>query len=83
MELGKDQLITLENGRKYIITSDVIYEENKYYLLAGVLEDESDINHEFKIVKEIKNNDGVFVIEIDDEELNNKLITLFDIKEEK
>lgn len=82
MSLEIDQLITLEDNKKYIITSDLVYEGERYIFLAGVKEDESDINKEFVIAKAVNDNGEAYIEDVTDEELLKTLISMFEIKED-
>ena len=81
MKIGKNQLITLDDGKKYIITEEKMYEENKFYLMAGVKEDESDLNNQFQIAREVIFEGDTYLEEVDDPELLSKILPLFDEKE--
>ena len=81
MKIGKNQLITLDDGKKYIITEEKMYEENKFYLMAGVKEDESDLNNQFQIAREVIFEGDTNLEEVDDPELLSKILPLFEEKE--
>ena len=81
MKIGKNQLITLDDGKKYIITEEKMYEENKFYLMAGVKEDESDLNNQFQIAREVIFEGDTYLEEVDDPELLSKILPLFEEKE--
>ena len=81
MKVGKNQLVTLDDGKKYIITEEKVFENNKFYLLAGVLEDESDLNNEFQVAREVIFEGDTYLEEVDDPELLNKILPLFDQRE--
>ena len=81
MKIGKNQLITLDDGKKYIITEEKMYEDNKFYLMAGVKEDESDLNNQFQIAREVIFEGDTYLEEVDDPELLSKILPLFDEKE--
>ena len=81
MKIGKNQLITLDDGKKYIITEEKMYEDNKFYLMAGVKEDESDLNNQFQIAREVIFEGDTYLEEVDDPELLSKILPLFEEKE--
>ncbi len=81
MKLEKEQIVTLEDGEKYIISSETVYNNDKYFLMAGVLEDESDLNNEFQIAKEIINGADTYLEEVEDQSLIETLIPLLEPKE--
>lgn len=81
MKVGKNQLVTLDDGKKYIITEEKMYENNKFYLMAGVKEDESDLNNEFQVAREVMFEGDTYLEEVEDQELLNNILPLFDTKE--
>ena len=81
MKVGKNQLVTLDDGKKYINKKKKVFENNKFYLLAGVLEDESDLNNEFQVAREVIFEGDTYLEEVDDPELLNKILPLFDQRE--
>ena len=81
MKLEKEQIVTLDDGRKYIITNEATYNNDKYFLMAGVLEDESYLNNEFQIAKEVINGVDTCLEDVDDPNLVETLIPLLEIKE--
>ncbi|HOP65577.1 MAG TPA: hypothetical protein PLX66_00920 [Bacilli bacterium] len=81
MKIGKNQMVTLDDGRKYIITSETMYNNNKFFLLAGILEDESDLNNQFQIAKEVLFEGETYLEEVEDPDMLKQIIPLFDKKE--
>lgn len=65
-------VITLENGKDYIITDATTNNNNKYLFLMGKL-DKNDI----VIRKVITKDDGEYVVKLDSEDEFSEVIALF------
>ena len=65
-------VMTLENGKDYIITDTVASNSNKYLFLMGKL-DKNDI----LIRKIITKDDGEYVVKLDSEDEFAEVMTLF------
>lgn len=77
MEYNNGTIITLDNLEKYIIFSQVTYNDIKYYYVLGYDEIKQDINGTCKIIKINKNeNDNYIELVNDMQELAN-VIPLF------
>ena len=65
----EDQVLELDNGKKYVIVDTISYENIKYYYTVGYLEDGYNVDDYqfFKI-------DGEFVEEVTDDNLIKMLI---------
>ncbi len=81
MKLEIDSIITLNDNKKYIIISETNYEGNRYFALAGVLEDESNINNEYLIAKEMIEDGDTYIEDVTDQNLIDILVPIL-IKEE-
>lgn len=53
MENRINQIITTEDGNKYMILHQAIYEGQNYYVCCGV-EADDDLNENFYLFKEVK-----------------------------
>lgn len=73
MIFKENAIITLKNGRKYIISAEINY-ENKQYLLTNALDETKKVMVKEILIFQVDNNS---VIPIDDVDLLNKLIPLF------
>ncbi len=73
MIFKENAIITLKNGRKYIISVEINY-ENKQYLLTNALDETKKVMVKEILIFQVDNNS---VIPIDDVDLLNKLIPLF------
>jgi hypothetical protein len=66
--IEKLDILTLDDNKKYTVIEILKYNNNDYLLLNEVDDNEELLEHR-KIVKEIKNDDGIEVIEIEGNEL--------------
>lgn len=73
MIFKENAIITLKNGRKYIISVEINY-ENKQYLLTNALDETKKVMVKEILIFQVDNNS---VIPINDVDLLNKLIPLF------
>lgn len=64
MEIKVGRIITLGNGEKYLVISNVVHNNNQYYYIAECNEDETDIKDNYKIVKASYDGDKVFIDEV-------------------
>lgn len=82
MENRINQVIELENGKKYFILKQAIYLNENYFIVAEVTEDGKDLKENFLVLHEIKEEGEPFVkIETDPKTLQIILKHL-DIKED-
>jgi len=77
MKIEIDKMITLENDEKYIVLENVLYNDQNYYYIARVNDDETDIKEEYKIIKGVNNDEDLFIEEVIDEEDLKILLPLF------
>ena len=72
MNISENVIIVLENQERYIVLNEINYEEDKYYLLMGI--DNNDvISSKVVFIKTINDNDDLYVIKINDEQLIKNL----------
>ena len=82
MENRINQVVELENGKKYFILKQAIYLNENYFIVAEVTEDGKDLKENFLVLHEFKENGEPFVkIETDPKTLEIILKHL-DIKED-
>ena len=62
IEVGK--IITLGNNEKYLVVMAIVHNDNNYYYIAECNEMEDDIKDNYKIVKETKENNKIFIDEV-------------------
>ncbi len=53
MNIGVNNVITLNNDEKYLVLSETEYNNNKYYYLIGVTPDGEELNDKIKIMTEV------------------------------
>lgn len=68
----KDRIIELENGTNYYILDDIAYMQKKYVLAAECDLENDSVNEDKYIVMELKiNNNELFIVNIEDDNLAN------------
>jgi len=75
--MGVDELITLDDGKEYVLLTEAILEGNKYFLAVEAVNEVPTEN--FIIFKQIIENGELSVEEVDDEELRAKLVNEFEV----
>ena len=63
MSLKPNTIISLENGEKYVVINQAIYQDRSYYLVGKTTDDEQDLTGEIKIVEEVM-QDGMLGIRL-------------------
>lgn len=63
MENRINSILELDNGEKYVVLNQAVYQDRNYYLVAQVTDDEQDIRGEVKICEEVM-QDGVLAIRL-------------------
>lgn len=74
--MDKEEVITLENNKEYVILDIVIYKEEKYLYCVGIDKDEMPTK-EYIYLKSIEENGEYFVENIEDKETLNAIVALF------
>lgn len=69
MENKINRIIVLDDQSKFIILNQAIYQDKNYFFVAGLTEDEQDINGEYRILEESVESDGVFVNQVEDKNI--------------
>jgi len=72
MENRINKVMTLKNGKKYVILNQAVYKSNNYFLVVGLLDDESDLTDEFRIIEEVNKDGKCFIKDVKDQ----KMVTL-------
>lgn len=67
-----DEKITLEDDSEFLLLSESVIENQKYFL-AVEIKNENPTDH-YELFKEVKDGDDFLVEEVEDEELRNKLL---------
>ena len=76
MYFKKNEIIELSGGKKHLIVDTLQFEGTNYYYVCEVVNGESSIVPNFKVIKTIEENGNIFVKTIKDE-LSNKLTAMF------
>lgn len=63
MENRINSILVLENGEKYAVLNQAIYQDRNYYLVAKTTDDENDLTGEIKFCEEAQ-EDGVLAIRL-------------------
>lgn len=69
MENRINQIMTLKNGRKYIILRQAIYKGENYFVAAKLSDDEKKITEDYVTVHEFVKDDKKFVEVVTDPQL--------------
>ncbi len=75
MEIKINTIIKLSNNQKYMVLNETIYEDNKYYLVMGMTNDEVDTKN-VSIIKEVIDNNETYIEEVKDTTLVIRLIDI-------
>ena len=75
-----DDLIVLDDNRRYTLLQSTEEAGEKYYLAIGVDEEENPDYKDMVIFKECNDDDGIYVETVTDESLINKLSKIFEKK---
>lgn len=54
MENRINQVMELENGKKYVVIKQAVYKEHNYFVSARLTDDEQDILEEYVIFEEVE-----------------------------
>ena len=73
-----DSIVELENGKKYVLLDDKNLNEKKYYFGLR-LDDKEEPTNKFLFFEEIKDNNEVYLLPIEDENVKGLLLTVFTI----
>ncbi len=76
MEIKVNTIITLENGEKYVVLNETMYQNNKYYLVMGMDENKEVIQSKVAIFEQVKINEEVYVEKVNDSKLIIELTNL-------
>ncbi|MDE5540039.1 MAG: hypothetical protein K2J20_06090, partial [Bacilli bacterium] len=71
-----EDVITLENGKEYVILDIVMYENEKYLYCIGIDKEEKPTK-EYIYLKGIEENGQFYIEEVDDEKVLKAIIALF------
>ncbi len=77
--MKKDSVITLENGKEYILLDSTIYEGKNYFFAVGYEKNENKATNEYKFFEEQNSNGEVYIQEVVDIELTKILLAHFTV----
>ena len=72
-----DNVITLDNDKKYLLLDETKYENSKYYYAIEVDGDPLKPTENYAFLQEKKENDKYFIAEIEDDETKATLLVIF------
>ena len=74
--MSVDEIITLDDNKEYILLSQTNVDNSKYFLAVEAINNEP--SEQFKIFKEIIDNNQLYIEEVNDKEMINNLIDAFE-----
>ena len=82
MENKINQIITIEDGSKYMILHQAIYDGKNYYVCCGV-EPNEDLNENFYLFVETKEESETYIEIVRDEALAKFILEHLDLYEDE
>ena len=73
MGLKINTIITLDNGDKYVVLNETIYENNKYFMVMGIDENKEVISTKAAILEEMVDGEETYVKKVEDSKLLTEL----------
>lgn len=74
MENRINQVMELENGKKYVVVKQAIYKNHNYFVTARLTDDENDILEEYVIFEEVDYNGKKSVQKVTDGNVFNMIV---------
>lgn len=81
MENRINKIMTLTDGKKYIILNQAIYKETNYFFVVRVSDDLTNIEEEFRIIEEVKKDDKRYIRDVKDEKMIQLLSKYLQVQE--
>jgi len=69
MENRINKIMTLKDGKKYIVLNQAIYKEINYFFVVGVTSDGQDVTDEFRIVEEVQKDGKRYIRDVKDKKM--------------
>lgn len=69
MENRINKIMTLNDGKKYIVLNQAIYKETNYFFVVRITEDESDVTDEFRIIEEVLKDGKRYIRNVEDQKM--------------
>lgn len=82
MENRINQIITLENGKKFMILHQAIYNNVNYFVCSGVDEAETDLSDDFYLFEEVKKGDDSYLKIVEDANMAKFIFEHLDLMDE-
>lgn len=73
-----DNIVELENGKKYVLLDEKKLDKNNYYFGLRLDNNEEPTNN-YLFFEETKDGNDVYLLPIEDENLKNLLLTVFTV----
>lgn len=77
MKIETNKIITLGNKEKYLVISHIVNNNQDYYYIAEVEENEKDIKDNYKIMQQKEENGDIFLEEVVGETNLKTVLPLF------
>ena len=77
--MKKDTIITLENGKDYILLDSTIQEGKNYFFAVEYKKNENKATNNYKFFEEIKNGEDIYIQEVIDENITKLLLAVFTV----
>lgn len=74
MENRINQVMELENGKKYVVVKQAIYKNHNYFVTARLTDDENDVLEEYVIFEEVDYNGKKSVQKVTDGNVFNMIV---------
>ena len=69
MENRINKIMTLKDGKKYVILNQAIYKGINYFFVVGITEDECDVTDEFRIIEEVLKDEKRYIRNVEDQKM--------------
>lgn len=74
MENRINQVMELENGKKYVVIKQAVYKDHNYFVSARLTDDEQDILEEYVIFEEVEYKGKKSVKKVNDSNLYKLIV---------
>ena len=69
MENRINKIMTLKDGKKYIVLNQAIYKDTNYFFVVRITEDGEDVTDEFRIIEEVLKDEKRYIRDVRDEKM--------------
>ena len=77
MKLDVNKIVTLGNNEEYLIVDKVVKDDEEFYYIAEVNDDETDIKDNYKIVCAVNRDGDIYLEEVLGEDKLKTILPLF------